>query len=236
MLGIILTYYSFPEMLQYQLKNFEKHVKTPYKVFVVDDSPQGLSLPSVSSDKNVIYLKSSVLGSTANPSTRHQNAVNNGMNIAQYSCDTFLIFDNDMIFITDFYLPQKPWWLPIDCPSFRKGISDDDTKYPWFNLLYIEHFHYFEYYKNSDSGGSILPYLRDADIITHETTDNILLNEYITKYKELSNEYTIEPYQELLQINNALVYHFRAMSNYTSFPKDYMEKKKQLILSYLNQL
>jgi len=238
MLGIILTYYNCEEFFPYQLKNFKKFIKCPYQVFVVDDSPMGLdSIWKICSENGIVCLKSSTLGSASNPSTRHQNAVNQAFNVAQYACDSFLIFDNDMIFLTDFHLPTKPCWHAMQSPKFRLGHSKIDRFFAWLNIMFLTEYHYFEYFEDSDSGGSIIPYLEthDTDKITIVEKIDHPVNEYITKYEELSKEYNITPFQEILNINGCFVYHFRAMSNYPLLDKEFMTKKKELVMSFLER-
>jgi hypothetical protein len=103
--------------------------------------------------------------------------------------------------------------------------------------MFLTEFHYFEYFQDSDSGGSIIPYLEsvDTDKITIEKKIDHPINEYITKYEDLSNEYDLTAFQEILNINGCFVYHFRAMSNYPLFDKEYMAKKKELIMAFLER-
>jgi len=220
MLGIIITYFNYPEILPFQIKNIKKHVKTPYKIYVVDDS--NMSLPELNIS-GVQYIRSSI--QTGNPSQRHQNAVNLGMTIASLYCDNFLIFDNDMIFLTDFHLPEKSFYLPTVSP-----VDDTIKTFPWLNLLYTSHYHFFDFIPGSDSGGNFP--VEGANRIIPATTDW----EFVPAYFKLCKEYNIGVYFDILNINGAIVFHFRAMSNYCKFSEDFMNHKRLLILDYLSRL
>jgi hypothetical protein len=218
MLGIVITYFNFGEFIPKQLANLKKHVKVPYKVFIVDDSNDGLimSLPL----SEAVVLRNPVR--VGNPSTRHQNAVNVGMSLAKIFCDRFLIFDNDMIFLTDlFHEPTTSMYMPM--VSIIKGKK---CIFPWLNLLYTTQYHYFEFKDGSDSGGSFPT--EGAEQIKNTTCDY----DFIPAYKALCEKYNIAPYYDVLDINGAIVFHFRAMSNYTQFPEEFMEEKRQLIMRF----
>ena len=85
-------------------------MKTPYKVLVVDDSEQGLNFDL----GDASYIRTHTKINDYGPSGRHQDAVNYGIDVASklLECTDFLIFDNDMIFLTDFNLPSESWYLP----------------------------------------------------------------------------------------------------------------------------
>jgi hypothetical protein len=216
-LGIVITYFNFAEFVPKQLANFKKYVKSPYKVFIVDDSNDGLDIQLPISE--AVVLRNPVR--IGNPSTRHQNAVNVGMSLAKLFCDTFLIFDNDMLFMNDFYEPLINHYMPI--VSIIKGKK---AVFPWLNLLYTTHYHYFEFKDGSDSGGSFPT--EGAERIKNTTCDY----DFILAYKVLCEKYNIAPYYDILDINGAIVFHFRAMSNYTQFPEEFMIEKRELIMRF----
>jgi hypothetical protein len=216
MLGIVITYFNFPEFLPKQIANIKKHVKVPYKIFVVDDSNDGLFMTSTGA---VIIRQRFQYG---NPSNRHQNAVNLGMNVAKLFCDRFLIFDNDMIFLTDLYHePTSSMYMPI-----VSIVNGKPAVFPWLNLLYTDHFHVFEFKDGSDSGGNFP--IEGAGKIKNTTCEY----DFIPAYKALCERYSIAPYYDVLDMNGAIVFHFRAMSNYTGLPEEFMEEKRQLIMRF----
>lgn len=214
-LGIVISYFNFPEFLPKQIANIKKHVKVPYKIFVVDDSNDGLFMTST----EAVIIRNPIRN--GNPSTRHQQAVNVGMNIAKLFCDTFLVFDSDMIFMTDFNEPSTNMYIPI--VSIVKGKK---AIFPWLNLLYTKHYHVFEFKDGSDSGGNFPT--EGAEQIKNTTCDY----NFIPAYKALCEKYNIAPYYDVLDINGAIVFHFRAMSNYCEFPEEFMIEKRELIMRF----
>jgi len=229
MLGIILTYFSFPEILSYQLSNFKKYVKTNYTVFVIDDSPSGLAELK---QEGVRYFKHDNSGVTA-PSARHQNAVNFGLKKAQEAgCNTFLVFDNDMIFLTEFNLPSGSWYLP----QFRGKLE-----YSWLNLIYLEKIHRFDF-KNcsvtgerSDSGGNYIGKNKIVSICDHGKVniENGFMTSYLSEYNELCKKYNIPVWYDILDVNGCIVFHFCALSNWKKWGEEFQINKKRLILKYL---
>ena len=216
MLAIVITYFNFAEFLPKQIENIKKHVKVPYKIFVVDDSNDGLNLTPTGA---VIIRQRFQYG---NPSNRHQNAVNLGMNVAKLFCDRFLIFDNDMIFLTDLYHePETNMYLPI-----VSIINGKPAVHPWLNLLYTKQYHVFEFKDGSDSGGNFPT--EGASKIKNTTCEY----DFIPAYKALCEKHSIAPYYDVLDMNGAIVFHFRAMSNYTGLPEEFMEEKRQLIMRF----
>ena len=147
------------------------------------------------------------------------------MNVAALFCDTFLIFDNDMLFLSDFELPSTSYYLPV-----VKPVAGSLEKFPWLNLLYTNRFHRFEYLNGSDSGGNF-PIEGANKIIPCESNW-----EYITEYKILCNKFNVGPYYDILNINGAIVFHFRAMSNYTKYPEEFMVAKRELIMRFSDKL
>ena len=197
MLGIIITYFSCPEFLPFQLISFKKFMKTPYKVLVVDDSEQGLRTHTKINDYG--------------PSGRHQDAVNYGIDVASklLECTDFLIFDNDMIFLTDFNLPSESWYLPQ-----QRGRLE----YSWMNLIYLKNqTHRFDFAQCSitgertDSGGNF----KGQRIIKSEDRDDGF---------------------QYLFINDSLVVHFGSMSNWVRHSEEKYNDKKQRVIRYLNNL
>jgi hypothetical protein len=203
MLGIVLTYFSFPEFLPYQLKSFQTYVKTPYKVIVIDDSDKGLTFCPGD------YVKGRPPVQSGRPSARHQTAVNHGINVAKRAgCDCFLIFDNDMIFTTEFALPQKSWYFPQ-----QRGTIE----YGWMNLLFIKKPHFFDFVtcqktgERTDSGG------------------NFRGEEKIIALPHLPEGF------QVLQINGATVIHFTTMSNWPGYSEVVFKKKQEVVFNYLEK-
>ena len=218
MLGIVITYFNFPEFLPKQIENIKKHVKVPYKIIMVDDSDSGLNFKLPTNEAIIIRQRFQY----GNPSNRHQNAVNLGMNVAKLICNTFLIFDNDMIFLSDLYHePDTNMYMPI-----VSIVNGKPAVFPWLNLLYTKHFHVFEFKDGSDSGGNFP--IEGASKIKNTTCEY----DFIPAYKALCERYSIAPYYDVLDLNGAIVFHFRAMSNYCEFPEEFMEEKRQLILQH----
>ena len=217
MLAIVITYFNFAEFLVKQIANIKKYVKVPYKIFVVDDSDAGLIELN---QPGVTYIRQRF--QYGNPSNRHQNAVNLGMNVAKLICNTFLILDNDMIFLSDLYHePETNMYMPI-----VSIVNGKPAVFPWLNLLYTDHFHVFEFKDGSDSGGNFPT--EGAGKIKNTTCEY----DFIPAYKALCERYSIAPYYDVLDMNGAIVFHFRAMSNYTGLPEEFMEEKRQLIMRF----
>ena len=207
MLGIIITYFSCPEFLPFQLRSFKKFMKTPYKVLVVDDSEQGLNFDL----GDASYIRTHTKINDYGPSGRHQDAVNYGIDVASklLECTDFLIFDNDMIFLTDFNLPSESWYLPQ-----QRGRLE----YSWMNLIYLKNQTYrFDFAQCSitgertDSGGNF----KGQRIIKSEDRDDGF---------------------QYLFINDSLVVHFGSMSNWVRHSEEKYNDKKQRVIRYLNNL
>jgi hypothetical protein len=230
MLGIILTYHSFFEFLPYQVQNLKKHIPVPFKIYLVDNSL--LSGQKYSGD--VVYIYSLIDGS---PSQRHQQSVNLGLARAWNECDSFLILDNDMIFLSD-------WTPPPICqyhPQKRGNLV-----YAWLNLLYFpkdDRLNYFDFANcpdtraRTDSGGSFAWYLRSGG--SAQTIDMLPMSsawfpQYSKAYEELCTRHEVRAWYDIFRINNSIIFHFRALSNWTKYPEAFQREKKELILTTLN--
>ena len=207
MLGIIVTYFSCPEFLPTQLKSFKKFVNTPYKVLVVDDSEEGLKFPP----GEYAYIRTPYKEDSYGPSGRHQNAVNFGLEIARdkLGCTDYLIFDNDMLFLSEFNLPTDCWYLP----QVNGTIVGS-----WMNLIFLkDKTHKFFFGKcpvtgaGSDSGGN---FRGDSEIQAVEEICGF----------------------QVLKINGASVVHFGAMSNWNKLTDEKYDEKKQRVIKFLTQL
>ena len=209
MLGIIVTYFSCPEFLPTQLMSFKKFVMTPYRVIVVDDSENGLASELCGGDYAYIATpkpKFNFFG----PSGRHQGAVNFGIYTASkhLGCTDFLIFDNDMLFLSPFNLPTDSWYLPQPNGTLIGS---------WMNLLFLkDKVHMFNFARcpvtgaGSDSGGNF-------------KGDSIIQSSSMGGF-------------QALWINGASVIHFGAMSNWNKLTKEKYDEKKELINKFLRRL
>lgn len=238
MLGIILTYASCPEFLEIQVKNFHKFCKSKFTIIVVDDSENGLAELKRS---DVLYFKTQGFQSNS-PSARHQNAVKIGIKEGSHLCDSFLIMDNDMLFMNDFTKPDKNYYFPQ-----KTGTIE----YMWMNLIYLkskQNIPQFDFYTcpttqmTTDSGGRSTFFLQKNKLTTAKILDctnkkEELFPNFFQKYKELCEDYSSEYYHqkhpEVLQIENTLILHFCSMSNWRKFPNDFFEKRKELILAFI---
>lgn len=228
MLGILLTYHSFFEFLPYQIQNLKKYIQVPFKIYVIDNS---LTPGQKYSNPDVSYLFCSNNGS---PSDRHQSAINLGLKAAWNECDSFLIFDNDMIFVDDFREPPCCAYLPQ-----RRG----NWQYAWLNLLYFpkdDRLSSFDFVncpetnERTDSGGSFGNYLRSGGSVQ---TIEILpsddcMADYQTEYRKLCDRFGVSVWYDIFRINNTRVFHFRALSNWTKYPEEFQKQKKALILQH----
>ena len=208
MLGIIVTYFSCPEFLPTQLMSFKKFVKTPYKVLVVDDSEEGLKFPP---GGEYAYVRTPSKNNYYGASGRHQTAVNFGIDVAskQLNCTDFLIFDNDMIFLSAFNLPTDSWYVPQPNGTLTGS---------WMNLIFLkDKVHKFDFARcpvtgaGSDSGGNF----KGDSIIQHEGDADGF---------------------QALWINNASVIHFGAMSNWNKLTDDQYDEKKERVIKFLKRL
>jgi len=208
MLGIILTYFSCPEFLTYQLASFKKFVKTPYKVLVVDDSEEGLRFPYLDGSA---YIRTRIKSNYYGASGRHQDAVNFGIQVTSrlMGCTDFLIFDNDMVFLSEFKLPEESWSVPQ-----KNGTLIGS----WMNLIFLKNqTHRFDFARcpetgaGSDSGGNF----QGQQIIEQEDVGDGF---------------------QYLRINGASVVHFGAMSNWVGYPKEKYDERKERADKFLKRL
>lgn len=232
MLGILVPYHSCFELLDYQLQNFKTHIKTPYRVYVIDNS-----LTNQPPHPDVVWVVCQAQGA---PSERHQRSINKALLMAWDSCDCFLLFDNDMIFLDDFTLPNVNYYLPQ-----KRG----NWEYGWLNLMFYykdELLRHFDFAKcpdtgeRTDSGGSFGTYLRTgkicAQIQTLVVPDYSIFADYQKDYVSLCESFKIGCWFDLFSMNGSRVFHFRALSNWTNYPAEFQAKKKALILSHLENL
>ena len=231
MLGIIITYHSFFEFISYQVANLKKHIKVPFKIYLIDNSLTA----GKKTQEDVQYIHCWEKGA---PSHRHQTSINSGLAEAWVHCSHFLILDNDMVFLNDWTPPSCVAWVPQ-----RRG----QLNYAWLNLFYfpkMECFKYFEFAnckvtgERTDSGGSTGWYLNTVEkfeIQTMPTTGN-WFPRYEHAYRELCNKYSVGLWYDVFLLNNAtIVFHFRALSNWTNYPEEFQKQKKELILEVCNE-
>jgi hypothetical protein len=234
MLGIIISYHSFFEFLPHQLENIKKYVKVPYTVYIVDNCQQQQTISG-----SFVYLRNPLL--INHPSLRHQESVNMGLQAAWNSCDSFLIFDNDMIFLSEWNEPKEDMMYEL--------VSRGEWEYCWQNILYLKKKwdkpFVFSFYKcpktgeQTDSGGNSGLLLRDKSITKRklryvykfDTERESCLPSFQIPYKQLCDEYKTFWWFDVYDFNSTLIFHYRAMSNYCNLPVDFLNKKKQLILS-----
>jgi hypothetical protein len=180
---------------------------TPYKVLVVDDSEEGLQFPG----GEYAYITTPSKNNCFGASGRHQTAVNFGIDVAskRLECTDFLVFDNDMIFLSPFNLPTDSWYLPQ-----QRGLLE----YSWMNLIFLkDKEHKFDFAicsvtgLRSDSGGN---FKGDSVIQAVEETCGF----------------------QVLLINGAHVVHFGAMSNWNKLTDEKYDEKKQRVIKFLTQL
>ena len=207
MLGILICYASFHEFETYQKKNLERFVKCPCKVYILH------------SEKH------------PDPSTGHQINLNCLLNEAWNECDSFLLFDNDMILLTDFHEPEESCWY---LPQVREGYE-----YAWPNLLYFKKHELMQriwFENNSDSGGSTWRYLEATTNKRTIEADTEGLEEYQEKITALGKQHGIGNWFERYILNGCQIFHFRALSNWTKYPHEYQEGKKALILETVKKI
>jgi hypothetical protein len=237
MLGIIVSFHSFKEFLYLQIDNIQKFVKIPYHVYVVDNSQdgelQGLWFPSTSILRNADRFDS--------PSGRHQSSVNMGIAAAWGNPEIkdCLIFDNDMIFLTE--------WNPPYADLVYEPCKRGNWEYCWLNLLYLKKFQsspfVFQFAncpetnERTDSGGSSGFLLRNPSLdkrtiryISDTPEREMFLPWYQTEFKDLCNQYNLPWWFDVYSFNGTKIFHFRAMSNYTNYPEEFMNKKRNLVL------
>lgn len=203
MLGILICYASFHSFESLQLQNIKRFVKCPHKVFI---------------------LKTTV---SPDPSTGHQTNLNTLLNEAWDECDSFLFFDNDMIFLNDFHEPEEDCWY---WSQEREGFE-----YAWPNLLYFKKHDLMKriwFENNSDSGGSTWRYLKETANKKIMSLDGGGMEEYQEQVIALGKKHGVGNCSERYWLNGCPIFHFRAMSNWTKYPIDYIQKKEMLIQSY----
>lgn len=225
MLGVILCYHSFFEFLPFQIANLKKHIQVPFQIYVVDNS-----LTHQPPSEGVKWI---VCSETGSPSHRHQAAVNSALAHAWYECDSFLIFDNDMIFLND--------WTPPSCTLYapqRRG----QLEYAWLNLFYFPKMNCFKRFsfancpftnERTDSGGSTGFHLLSVEtqkIVSHPSTGHWWPH-YENQYVNLCKKFHIDIWYDIFELNTrTIVFHFRALSNWAHYPEDFCVEKKKLIL------
>lgn len=203
MLGILICYASFHSFESLQRANIQRFVKCPHRIYI---------------------LKTTV---SADPSTGHQINLNTLLANAWEECDSFLLFDNDMLFLDEFQEPTEECWY---WSQERNGFE-----YAWPNLLYFKKHDlmnriWFE--NDSDSGGSTWKYLQEAQTKRKITLDKEGMEDYQEQLETLGKKYGIGNWSERYWLNGCPIFHFRAMSNWTKYPIDYLTKKEMLIQSY----
>ena len=204
MLGILIPYASFLEFRTYQMENIKRHVKCPHKVYILHAKPHRI------------------------PSTGHQNSLNALLDSSWEECDSFLFFDNDMIFLDDFEEPEEDCWY---LPQERQGYT-----YAWPNLFYFKKHPLMRrvgYANGSDSGGSSWQYLLEISKKKEILRDEEGFPEFQEDYKNLCEEYKIRKWIDRFLIHKTYVFHFRAVSNWIHYPREFNEKKERLILHHV---
>ena len=237
MLAIIICYHSFFEFLPYQLLNLHQFVKCPYRVYIIDNSNKGHASELHFLPFPITYVRSPIINS--NPSDRHQQSLNIGLRAAWNDNDSFLFFDNDMIFLNDFHEP--------DCDLAYTPTFRGKWNYCWLNLMYFKKFQdnplTFGFYncpitgENTDSGGNTgllllkdnLKKIKITDVL-HPVRKENALPTYQINYKNLCDKYRIEPGFDLFDVEGTEIFHFRALSNYLNHPDEFLSAKKKLII------
>lgn len=212
MLGILICYASFHSFEPLQRANIQRFVKCPHKVYILKTTPYG-----------------------GGASHGHQLNLNTLLDQAWEECDSFLFFDNDMIFLSDFHEPnEKCWYYPQTRDNeypWGRGIE-----YAWPNLFYFKKdalLRQIWFEEGTDSGGSTWKYLK-ATVEKQQMFPDLEngLEEYRKQIKQLGEKYGIGVWAELYTLNGCSIFHFRAMSNWANYPLDYMSKKEMLIQSH----
>ncbi len=162
-----------------------------------------------------------------------------GLQKAWDSCNSFLLFDNDMILIDDFRPPSIPFYV-----EQQRG----NWKYGWLNLLFFkkhEDLRWFDFAicpdtgERTDSGGSFGKYLRSGKVCAQiqciKIPDYSFWKDYQVEYFSLCNRYGIGCWYDIFSMNGTRVLHFRALSNWTKYPEEFQKEKKALILFHLEK-
>ena len=242
--AIIICVHSFPKLLPLQLENFRRFVKSPYKVFVVDDSvngffPQGLKL----------YPEATIIRFTheGEPSQKHQWNLNAGIQMAGiHDCFRYLLIDNDMFFLDDFVEPSRNTY-------FGRNVGQSEVM--WANLLYIRddatQIFPLDFAKCpvekvwGDTGSSTMFYLQqkkseclEIEDLTQQAPKH--LPDWFNDMAVLCRQFKIREWEEgqydLLSINGTRVFHFRQMSNWKRYEHDFIKCKEALVLHYAEKI
>lgn len=226
MLGVILCYHSFFEFISYQVANLKKHIHVPFKIYLIDNSLTA----GKKTQEDVKYIHCWEKGS---PSHRHQTSINCGLAEAWLHCDAFLILDNDMVFLNDWTPPSTVLFAPQ-----RRG----QLEYAWPNLFFFPKLNCFKRlsfancpftHERTDSGGSTgfhLPLLDTQKIVTHPSTGHWWPT-YENQYADLCKKFHIDVWYDIFELNGrTIVFHFRALSNWTNYSEEFQKQKKELIL------
>ena len=243
MLGILIPYHSFFEILNFQINNIRHFVKVEHRILIIDDSDNEVySLQTMCEELNVEFWKISphqhkLFGN--HPSARHQHALNTGIEMLNDSCRHILIFDNDMVFTEPFapLLKNEIWYVPQ-----KRG----EVNYPWLNLFFFpaKEFTSFDFAtcpvtgETTDPGGNLAGHLQDqaaerCHLIKQEWSSTTYFLEYQQKYRELCEHYCITPWFDIFHFLGTSIFHFRGLSNWQGHPEEFLAAKKRLILEEL---
>lgn len=240
MLGILVSWHSFFEFFNYHLKNLNKFIKFPHRIYVLDNSAEPFEFRS---EIPFTYIRNPDL--SKDPSTRHMRTLEIGLAKAWKECDSFLIFDNDMIFCKEW--EKEPEEELVYVPTHR-GM----WWYCWMNLLYFKKFQIdppkFSTWncpvsgQMTDSGGNTGNWLKDEkiskkeiEIIFDEERQINVLPNYRERLMKICNEHKILFEAELYELDKVPIFHFVKMSNYMKYPAIYLDKKKNLILDVVKE-
>jgi len=237
MLGIVISCGSFEEFVPYQLRNIETFVKVPFRLVFVDNTNAGFQ----HTYQYDVVRNSDIHDS---PSGRHTTSVNIGLAYLWDSCESFLVFDNDMIFLSEWNEPQED--------IYYEHTQRGNWAYCWLNLLYFKkkstsspklYFHTCEEtYERTDSGGTTGLWLRDSTLtkqrltyISDVDTRKKAFPEYVLPFYEVCQKHNVEVWFDLYDFNGTSIFHFRAMSNYCGYTEAFMKEKTALIFQAMNQ-
>lgn len=240
MLGILVCWHSFFEFFDFHLKNLNKFVKIPHRIYVLDNSSE---TPQLKSDIPFIYVKNT--DTSKDPSTRHMRTLEMGLRRAWNECDSFFIFDNDMIFCKEW--TEEPQEDLVYVPTHR-----GTWWYCWLNLMYFKKFQEspptFSTWncpisgEMTDSGGNTGHWLNDEKlkkkeikIIFDEWRQIEVLPTYRERLQKICEDHKILFEAELYEMEGIPLFHFVKMSNYMKYPQAYLQKKKDLILDVVRE-
>lgn len=204
MLGILIPYASFYQFEDLQIQNIKRYVKCPYKIFIV---------------KSTVH---------AVPSVGHMNNLNALLDDAWDQCDSFLLFDNDMIFLDDFHEPEEDCWF---LPQTRSGYT-----YAWPNLMYFkknELMRRIWFENDSDSGGTSWRYLASTENKREITYDGKCFGNFEYELERLCDCHGMTIWTDRFRLGKTNIYHFRALSNWTKWPIEFQKAKEELILRHV---